>query len=60
MAETLDDDERDLRAALVSSQIIGVAMARYVWRIGRLAEISSAEVADHIAPTIQRYLSDPR
>ena len=59
MAETLDGEERHLRASLVSSQIIGVAMTRYVWRVGALAEVTAEEVARYVAPTIQRYLSGP-
>ncbi len=59
MSDTLDGGERALRASLVSSQIIGVAMTRYVWRVGALAEIDAADVARYVAPTIQRYLSEP-
>ena len=41
----------------MASQIIGVAMTRYVWRFGALAELSPEEVARYITPTVQRYLS---
>jgi AcrR family transcriptional regulator len=51
------DDERTLRAGLVASQLIGVAMARYVWRVGALAELDRDQVVRYIAPTIQRYLT---
>jgi AcrR family transcriptional regulator len=59
MSETLDGEERALRASLVSSQVIGVAMARYVWRVGAIAELDAKDIARYIAPTIQRYLSEP-
>jgi AcrR family transcriptional regulator len=52
-----DDDERTLRAGLVASQLIGVAMARYVWHVGVLAELDRDQVIRYVAPTIQRYLT---
>jgi Tetracyclin repressor-like, C-terminal domain len=42
VADHLDDDERNLRAGLVASQLIGVAMARYVWRVARPARAGLA------------------
>lgn len=57
VAANLDDQERMLRASLVSSQMIGVAIARYVWRVGALAELDHDQVVRYIAPTIQRYLA---
>jgi Tetracyclin repressor-like, C-terminal domain len=57
VADHLDDDERTLRAGLVASQLIGVAMARYVWRVGALAELDRDQVVRYVAPTIQRYLT---
>jgi AcrR family transcriptional regulator len=57
VAGHLGDDERTLRAGLVASQLIGVAMARYVWRVGALAELDRDQVVRYIAPTIQRYLT---
>jgi AcrR family transcriptional regulator len=59
MSETLDGEERALRASLVSSQVIGVAMTRYVWRVGAIAELGAEDVSRYIGPTIQRYLSGP-
>lgn len=57
VAGHLDDDERTLRAGLVASQLIGVAMARYVWGVGALAELDRGQVVRYVAPTIQRYLT---
>jgi AcrR family transcriptional regulator len=57
MSRTLDGEERYLRASLIASQIIGVAMTRYIWRVGALAELSPENVARYIAPTIQRYIT---
>ena len=57
VADHLDNDERALRAGLVASQLIGVAMARYVWHVGVLAELDRDQVIRYVAPTIQRYLT---
>ena len=58
MSDTLDGEDRRLRASLVSSQIIGVAMARYIWKIGALADATPEEVVRYVAPTLQRYLTE--
>jgi AcrR family transcriptional regulator len=53
----LDDADRLTRASLVSSQMVGLAMTRYVWKVGALAQMSSEDVVRYIGPTIQRYLT---
>jgi hypothetical protein len=57
VAERLDDEERSLRASLVGSQVIGLIMIRYVWRIEPLASLPDDELVAVVGPTIQRYLS---
>jgi AcrR family transcriptional regulator len=57
VSENLDAGERFLRVGLVASQMIGVAMARYVWQVGALAELPPEDVVRYVAPTVQRYLS---
>src|SRR5579859_1152018 len=59
VSTNLPDDEAELRADLVSTQIVGLAMTRYVWAIGRIATIPSEQVAHLIAPTVQHYLTGP-
>ncbi|MEU3829958.1 TetR family transcriptional regulator [Streptomyces sp. NPDC029080] len=59
VAHSLSSTERDCRAGLVASQMVGLAMTRYVWRFGPMAELPSDRVVELIAPTIQRYLFDP-
>lgn len=59
VSASLPDDEAQLRADLVSTQIVGLAMARYVWAIGRIATIPSEQVVRLIAPTVQHYLTGP-
>lgn len=48
------------RAALVSSQILGMAMARYVLRFPPAVAMSREEVIAWLAPTLQRYLTAER
>jgi len=45
-----------LRAALVMSQIVGVALARYVVGLEDLASATPDEMVSALAPTLQRYL----
>ena len=52
-----DKAERQTRAGLVASRLIGFAMLRYVWTVEPLASMSDTEKAiSHLAPTIQRYV----
>ena len=59
LANSLPENERRLRAGLVASQMLGLAMTRYVWRVGALADLSPEQVGDLISPVIQRYLTGP-
>lgn len=49
--------DAELRAALVGSQLIGLAMVRYVARIEPLASADSETVVAAMGPTVQRYLT---
>jgi AcrR family transcriptional regulator len=59
IAETLGAEDARLRATLVGSQIVGVVMARHIVRVEPLASLPSDELAQAIAPTLQRYLTGP-
>jgi AcrR family transcriptional regulator len=59
IASGLPEDERRLRAGLVAAQFLGLAMTRYVWRVGALADLSPEEVSKVMSPLIQRYLTEP-
>jgi AcrR family transcriptional regulator len=52
-------DEVELRAALLASQMVGLAMARYVLRFEPLASAAADVLAPAIGATLQRYLTDP-
>src|ERR687897_2690138 len=56
LVATLTDDEPEIRAVLVGSQIVGLALARHVVRVEPLASLPAADVIDYLAPTFQHYL----
>lgn len=56
VAEVVEEPDREVRAALVASQIIGMLVIRYVVRLPALAGASIDELAERIGPTLQRYL----
>jgi AcrR family transcriptional regulator len=53
----VDESDRLTRSALVSSQMLGLAMMRYIWKIEPLASMTDEDVITTIAPTIQRYIN---
>ncbi|MEN8655837.1 TetR family transcriptional regulator [Streptomyces sp. 21So2-11] len=55
-----DPAEAPRRAALVASQILGMAMARYVLRLPAAVEMDREEVVGWLGPTVQRYLTAER
>jgi AcrR family transcriptional regulator len=52
-----DPDQLPVRASLVSSQVLGLALARYVLRLPPVVGMSHDEVVGWLAPTIERYLT---
>ncbi len=59
IAEALELDDPQLRASLAASQLVGLAMVRYVIKAPPLASAPPREVAAWIGPTLQRYFTDP-
>jgi AcrR family transcriptional regulator len=45
-----------LRAGLVATQMLGLALCRYVLKLPPVVGMSRAEIVDWIGPTVQRYL----
>jgi AcrR family transcriptional regulator len=58
LAEKLELEHPELRASLVASQLVGLAMLRYVVKVEPLAAARPAELAEWIGPTLQRYLTE--
>ncbi|NKZ11892.1 TetR/AcrR family transcriptional regulator [Mycolicibacterium septicum] len=46
-----------VRIQFVASQLVGVAMARYILELDPFATLPADQIAETIAPTLQRYLT---
>ncbi len=57
LARGYDEDEALLRASLVGSQMIGLAVARHLLGFSRLEEAPRAQLVEIYGPTLQRYLT---
>lgn len=55
----LGSDQTDVRANLVAAQLGGLALARYILRFEPLASAAPRDVIRWVAPSAQRYLTDP-
>jgi hypothetical protein len=49
--------DRDLRAGLITSQLMGLALGRYVLSFPELSRPAADRLVRAMAPTIQRYLT---
>jgi AcrR family transcriptional regulator len=56
----LTPDDAPRRAGLIATQMLGMALCRYVLRIPPIVDMARAELADWLAPTLQRYVAEPR
>jgi len=52
----VDERDRSVRSGLISSQIMGLAMMRYVWKIEPIASMSDDDIVGAVAPNLQRYI----
>ena len=59
-AEELGFADAELRTELMVSQVVGLAMARYVLRVEPLASATREELVPLLAPTFQGYLGGAR
>lgn len=59
LARAASPDRPDLRASLAGSQIVGLAMARYVVGVPPLRGTDPETVVACVGPTVQRYLTGP-
>jgi AcrR family transcriptional regulator len=57
LARADSPDDAAYRAGAVASQMLGLALTRYVLRIGPVATASIPDLAATIGPTIERYLT---
>ncbi|MFD7706726.1 TetR family transcriptional regulator [Streptomyces sp. NPDC059785] len=54
-----DPEQAAQRAALAASQVLGMALARYVLRLPPAVALHREEIVAWLAPTVQRYLTAP-
>jgi len=59
MVAAMSADDAALRATLIASQLIGLAMVRYLTRLEPLAQLDLETLVAAVAPTIDRYLTAP-
>lgn len=52
-------DDGPTRAALIVSQLLGVALCRYILRLPELTALDADAVVAAYAPTVQRYMTEP-
>ncbi|MCW2514694.1 MAG: transcriptional regulator [Mycobacterium sp.] len=52
----VDEHDRLTRSGLISSQLMGLAMMRYVWRIEPIASMGEDEIVAAVAPNLQHYV----
>jgi AcrR family transcriptional regulator len=52
----IDERDRMVRSGLIASQIMGLAMMRYIWKIEPIASMSDDELVAAIAPNLQHYI----
>ncbi|MEU3839149.1 TetR family transcriptional regulator [Streptomyces sp. NPDC028635] len=54
-----DPEQTPARAALVATQLLGLALTRFVLRLEPAVALAREEVVAWLAPTVQRYLTAP-
>ncbi|MEV0483088.1 TetR family transcriptional regulator [Streptomyces sp. NPDC050508] len=54
-----DPEQAPARAGLVASQLLGLALTRYVLRFAPTVALAREEVVAWLGPTVQRYLTAP-
>ena len=52
-------DQPQARATLAGSQLVGLAVVRYIVKVPPIHQAPPAAVAGWVGPTLQRYLTDP-
>ena len=58
LASTVPRGAGSIRVQFVASQLVGVAIARYMLELEPFASLPAEQVARTLAPNLQRYLGD--
>jgi AcrR family transcriptional regulator len=59
LTSALTDDRPEVRAVLIGTQVVGVALARYAVLVEPLASMRPSAVVDVVAPIFQHCLVEP-
>lgn len=59
LARALGGDAGELRASLIATEVVGVAIARHVLRVEPLASLPADDVVRLVAPQLQHHLTAP-
>jgi len=59
VASFVPPDESGVRAGLIATQVLGMALCRFVLRLPPVVEMTRDEIVESLGPTIQRYLGLP-
>ena len=52
----VDEGDRLMRSGLISSQIMGLAMMRFVWKIEPVGSMTDDQLVAAVAPNLQHYI----
>jgi AcrR family transcriptional regulator len=55
----LTPEDAPRRAGLIATQVLGMALCRFVLRIPPIVEMTRIELVDWLGPTLQRYVDEP-
>jgi AcrR family transcriptional regulator len=58
--KTVNPGEPQRRAGLIATQVLGLALCRYVLRLPPVVGMSRDDVVGWLGPTVQRYLEAPQ
>jgi hypothetical protein len=56
----LTPEDAPRRAGLIATQVLGMALCRFVLRIPPIVEMTRTELIDWLGPTLQRYVDEQR
>jgi len=59
IAAALNDPGATRRAAMVGTQLLGLALCRYILQLEPIASLTPEALIADLAPTVQRYLTEP-
>lgn len=57
---SVNPDDAPRRAGLIATQVLGLALCRYVLRLPPIVAMSRQDVVAWLGPTVQRYLDGPQ